>query len=106
VQLPTDYGMTTLGEISPELAITDRSLVFAWYDLKNKGTKVFCYDPKTLRLRWERSFQLQRDVAELFPTFSLVTDRLHLYALAMGTEGQNLFKLRLSDGEQLMVDDD
>jgi len=97
VPLPKDYGRTTFGEISPELAINDTSLVFAWYDFKDKEAKIFCYDPKTLALRWERVFQWPWD-APIAPTFSVVVDKIHLHALAIGKEGQNLFKLRLTDG--------
>ncbi|MFQ5658740.1 MAG: PQQ-binding-like beta-propeller repeat protein, partial [Candidatus Methylomirabilales bacterium] len=98
VRLPKDYGRTTFGEISPELAITDTSLVFAWYDFRDKEAKIFSYDPKTLALRWERAFPWAWDVRSTRPTFSVVVSGDHLYALAIGKEGQNLFKLRLSDG--------
>ena len=105
IKLPQDYGNTTLGEISPEVAVTNSDLVFAWYDFKGefkeKEGRIFCYDPKTLRLRWRRSLPLQKDVLEVAPTFSVVIDGNHLYALAIGKEGQNLFKLRLLDGETI-----
>lgn len=97
VRLPKDYGRTTFGEISPEVAISDTSLVFAWYDFKDKEAKIYCYDPKTLALRWERGFHWPWD-APIAPTFSVVVDKIHLYAVAIGKEGQNLFKLRLADG--------
>ena len=105
VKLPQDYGNTTLGEISPEIAITNSSLVFAWYDFKGefkeKEGTIFSYDPNTLKLRWQRSLPLQKDVLELAPTFSVAIEGSYLYALAIGKEGENLFKLKLTDGETI-----
>ena len=104
VRLSQDYGNMTLGRIGPEIAITDSNLVFGWYDFggeEGKEGKIFCYNPKTLALRWERSLHLRKDVLELSPTFSVVVDGGYLYALAIAREGQNLFKLKLSDGEPM-----
>jgi outer membrane protein assembly factor BamB len=73
--------------------------VFGWYDFASEEGKIFCYDPNTLALHWKRDFKWRWDVRETRPTFSFVIVGPHLYALALGKEGQNLFKLKLSDGE-------
>jgi len=102
VKLPQDYANITLGQIGPEVAITDSSLVFGWYDfgrVEGKEGKIFCYDPKTLVLRWERAFEWPWEVRETRPTFTVVIDGDYLYALAAAKKGQNLFKLKLSDGQ-------
>jgi len=99
-RLPQDYANTTLGQIGPEIAITDSVLAFGWYDLEMKG-KVLCFDAKTLALRWERVFTWSWDVRDTRPTFSVVTDGDYVYALAIGKEGENLFKLKLTDGQTM-----
>ena len=102
VRLPQDYANITLGQISPEVAIDESSLVLGWYDFgheEGKEGKIFCYDPKTLALRWERTIEWPWDVRDTRPTFSVVVSRDHVYALAIGKKGENLYKLQLSDGK-------
>jgi len=97
-RLPQDYANTTFGQIGPEVAVSDSALAFAWYDLEKHG-RVLCFDPKTLALRWERVFTWRWDVRDTRPTFSVVIDGNYAYALAIGKEGENLFKLKLADGK-------
>jgi outer membrane protein assembly factor BamB len=97
-RLPRDYANTTLGQIGPDVAVTDSALVYGWYDLETHG-KVLCFEPKTLAIRWERVFTWPWDVRDTRPTFSVAIDGDHVYALAVGKEGENLFKLRLTDGQ-------
>lgn len=104
VKLPRDYANITLGKIGPQVAIDDSSLVFGWYDWEGqegKEGKLSCYDPKTLALRWERSFHLPKDLPEPAPTFSVAIDGAYVYALVIGKKGENLFKLRLEDGRSI-----
>ncbi len=99
VQLPRDYGNMTLGEIGPTVAFSKSSVVFGWYDFDSEEGRLLCYDVRTLTLRWKRDFKWRWEMRETRPTLSVVIDGAHLYVLAFGKEGQNLFKLRLSDGE-------
>lgn len=98
VRLPQDYANITLGQIGPEVAVSDSALVFGWHDLETEG-KVLHFDPKTLALRWERTFPWRWDVRETRTTFSVVADGLYLYALAFDKEGENLFKLMSTNGQ-------
>ena len=98
MHLSQDYGNLTFGEIAPEVVISKSSIVFGWYDFDSEAGQIFSYGQNALTLRWKREFKWQWKVRDTRPTFSVVSDGVHLYALALGKEGQNLFKLRLSDG--------
>src|SRR5205823_2169445 len=98
VKLPQDYGNATLGEISPEVVIAPSNLIFAWYDFKTEEGKIFSYDTNSLSLKWERSIKWAWNARETRPTLSVAMDENSAYALALGKEGTNLFKLNLIDG--------
>jgi outer membrane protein assembly factor BamB len=79
--------------------VTDSHLVFGWYDVQREQGSLLCYDPKTLALHWERRFEWPWDIRSTRPTFSIIVDGEALYVLAIGRKGENLFRLRVSDGQ-------
>ena len=96
--LRADLGNITLGQIGPGVMVAAGALVFGWYDFDAEAATLFCVDAASLATRWEWTLQWPWRQLPLRPTLAVIADDRHVYAAAVGKDGDNLFAFRLVDG--------
>ena len=82
------------------LAVSTPSLVFGWY-VWHEDVHVYCGDPRSLAVRWQRRIQIGERERENIPyVFPLVRPE-GIFVLVSNKRGDNVFRLNPLNGETL-----
>jgi outer membrane protein assembly factor BamB len=98
--LPADLADVTAGQLGPGLAVVHGALAFGWYDFASETGTVVCVDAATLRSRWQWQIRWPWRERSLRPTVAVTADERHVYAAAVGKDGDNVFAFHLADGRR------
>jgi outer membrane protein assembly factor BamB len=96
--LPADLGDVTRGQLGPGAMVAGDLIVFGWYEFATETGTVFCFDTTTLEPRWQWRIHWRWRQRTLRPTVAVVAAGEHVYAAAIGKDGDNVFAFRLTDG--------
>lgn len=99
--LPADLGDVTRGQLGPGPMVAGDSIVFGWYEFATETGTLFCFDITTLEPRWQWRIHWPWRQRTLRPTVAVVAAREHVYAAAIGKDGDNVFAFHLTDGRLL-----
>src|SRR5262249_15110225 len=83
----------------PALAVTASAIVFGWY-VWHEEIHIVCADPQTLQIRWQRRVRVTEEEREggVPMAFPLLRPDA-VFVLISHKHSDNLFRLRLQDGE-------
>jgi outer membrane protein assembly factor BamB len=98
VELPADLADVNRGQLGPGAMVSGDSIVFGWYEFATETGTVFAFDVTTLKPRWQWQIHWPWRQRTLRPSVAVIASGEHLYAAAIGKDGDNLFAFRLADG--------